>query len=79
MPRAHRHGTDAECALHPQVMSSAAAGRRAYLQTESIRGKSREHHWYGWYAIVALLNAVWRVVRAHERIATALESIAAKK
>ena len=29
--------------------------------------------------IVAVLNAVWRVVRAHERIASALESIAAKR
>lgn len=29
--------------------------------------------------IVALLKAVWRVVRAHERIAKAVESIAAKK
>jgi hypothetical protein len=29
--------------------------------------------------IVALLNAVWRVVRAQERIAKAVESIAAKK
>ena len=29
--------------------------------------------------IVALLNAVWRVVRALERIAKAVESIAAKK
>lgn len=29
--------------------------------------------------IVALLSAVWRVVRAHERIATALESIAARQ
>ena len=29
--------------------------------------------------IVALLNAVWRFVRAHERIAKAVESIAAKK
>lgn len=27
---------------------------------------------------VALLKAVWRVVHAHERIASALESIAAK-
>ncbi|WP_411282355.1 hypothetical protein [Gemmatimonas sp.] len=29
--------------------------------------------------VVALLSAVWRVVRAHERIANAVESIAAKK